>query len=163
MKQGIGIRPAAGAIDIVAGVILCYILHWFIGFYFAFRAMATFHVGQPGTIWKGSIPWMLGMIGPFIYVLPIVFFLIFLPEAIWGQSIGKKIFGLKIKGTPKELWLRYLIKTVGFWGITLALILGSWQLLVFFLGAGIIVLLGFLVSEIYPFYGAVLGSVGPEK
>lgn len=141
MRKGFWGRLAAGIIDIAAGFLLCYLIHWYVGRYFALRAVVTFHIGEPGTVWRGFIPMMLGAIGNYFYTLPFALFLIFLPEAIWGQSIGKFILRIKIAGEPKKLWLRYFIKTVGLWGMSLAFVLGVWQLLVFFLGLGIIVLL----------------------
>lgn len=141
MKQGRGIGLAAGAIDIFFGLILCHFLQLFLGYYFASRAVVTLRIGQPGTIWNGPIPWVMGMFGNYVYTIPFALFLIFLPEAIWGWTIGKKMLGLRVKGTLKQRALRFLIKTSGFWGMTLALVIGSWQLLVLFLGSGILSLL----------------------
>jgi hypothetical protein len=141
MTRGLFRRISALAIDVVLALLLCYALHWYVGFYFSGRAFVTLRVGQPGTLWRGAIPWFLSLIGPYFYTLPLSFFLIFLPEALWGRSIGKLFTGLKISGRKKDLWLRYLLKTTLFWGTTLALMLGSWQLLVFFLVVGILILL----------------------
>jgi len=140
MRKGFWSRLAAGVIDLAAGFFLCYLIHWHIGRYFALRAVVTLHIGEPGTIWKGTIPWIMGMFGEYVYTLPFALFLVFLPEAIWGRSIGKLVLRIKIAGEPKKLWLRYFIKTIGLWGMTLALVLGIWQLLIFFLGLGIIVI-----------------------
>ena len=146
MRRGFGVRLAAGTVDVFLGFLVCYILHWFIGYYFASRAVVALHIGEPASLWKGPIPLLLGIIGPFFYVLPFAFLLIFLPEAIWGWSIGKKIFELKIEASKESLWTRYLIKTSGLLGITLALIIGSWELTVISTGIGIIILLGFFLS-----------------
>ena len=139
MKKGLLRSATALALDLVFALFLCYLLHWFVGFYFAKRAFITLRAGQPGTIWKGVIPWFLSLIGPYFYTLPLSFFLIYLPEAVWGWSIGKLLMGLRITGRAKDRWLRFIVKTSGFWGITLAFVLGSWQVLAFMLGIGVVV------------------------
>ncbi|MFH1825757.1 MAG: RDD family protein [bacterium] len=136
-------RFLAGLIDLLAGFGLCYLLHWRVGLYFTRRALVALHAGAPDTFWKGTIPWLMGLAGPFIYTLPLAFLLISLPE-IWGWSLGKKFVGLSIaSGNGRSgLLIRFLIKTVGFWGITLALVTGSRWLIVlsFFLGCIILLL-----------------------
>ncbi len=110
------------------GFLLCYILHWYLGYYFASRAVVTFQIGVPGSLWKGPIPMILGIIGTYFYTLPFAFFLAFLPEAFIGWSLGKKLLRLRIADQNRKvaerasLWRRLLFKTSGLWGITLALV-----------------------------------------
>ena len=140
-------RLVAGLIDIGFGLVLCHFLRNYFGHYFAARSVVTFHIGSPTTIWKGTIPWLMAMFSLFVYTLPLALFLAFLPEAIWGRGLGKFLLGLRIEGSPKKLWLRYLLKTTMFWGMTLGLILGSWQVLVLAIVMGAIVLLAGLPSR----------------
>jgi len=117
-------------VEIILGFLLCYALHWFVGYYFATRAVVTLHIGDPNSIWKGPIPWLMGIFGTYVYTLPFAFFLVFLFRAIWSKLTSR------------------VILAAGFGGMTLAFVLGSWQLLVFSLGIGIIVLLGFFLYNI---------------
>lgn len=41
-----------------------------------------------GTLWRGTVPWVMGIFSIFVYTLPLVLFLIFLPEAIWGITLA---------------------------------------------------------------------------
>jgi hypothetical protein len=43
-------RFTAGFLDVILGFALGYLLHWRVGHYFATRAVATFHIGSPGTL-----------------------------------------------------------------------------------------------------------------
>lgn len=139
MIKGFLARFAAGICDVIMGLSLCYILHWHLGHYLASRSVVTFHIGQPGTLWKGLIPWILGLFGTYFYTLPFALFLIFLPEAIWGRSFGKML--LRLPAVSNHLWPRFFLKTTMFWGMTLALVVGSWELMVSSIVVGSIILL----------------------
>jgi len=80
------------------------------------------------------------------FTLPFALLLVYLPEALWGRSIGKLVFGLRIEASQEARWTRYLFKTSGLLGITLAFIIGSWELTVISTGVGIVILLGFFLS-----------------
>jgi hypothetical protein len=147
MRQGFGRRLTAGLVDLLAGLSLCWIIHWPLGYYFATRAVVAFRIGAPDTLWKGTIPWLMGIFGTYVYTIPLALWLILLPEAIWGFSIGKMLWRLRIKGSTGQvapsinLWSRYLLKTCVFWGLTLSLIVGSWNLVVLSTVIGLLILL----------------------
>lgn len=105
-----------------------------IGFFFASRAAIMLKIDSVDSIWKGPVPMIMGILGPFVYVLPLSILLIMLSEPITGISPGKKILGLKIIPrnnvilSKKMLWCRSAIKTSFFWGLVLAMLLGNWIL-----------------------------------
>ena len=106
-------------------------------------------IDEPGTLWQGPVPMVLGILGPLVYLLPAVFLLVLLPEAFYGASPGKFALGMRVRGEEGEpapagrRWLRWGIKTACFWGMTLALITGKWEPAAASIIAGALVLAGF--------------------
>jgi hypothetical protein len=140
-------RLAAGFFDLLAGFILAYFLRFWVGYFFAARAVITLQIGSPNTYWQGLIPWIIGFFSTYFYSLPLAFFLVFLPEAIWGKSAGKMFLWLTIKDhngltpAPQNLWLRFILKTTIFWGTTLALLLGNWPIIILSIISGVLILI----------------------
>lgn len=127
------LRLLAASIDALLGVVLGFLLSFSrIGNFFAERAVVMLKIGSPDTIWKGLIPMIMGILGPFFYVLPLSLLLVFLIEPLTGASLGKRILRLKIvlenKGvvSREKLWYRSAIKSVLFWGLVAGLLFGSW-------------------------------------
>jgi hypothetical protein len=116
---------------VVLGVLLA---NTGIGFFFAKRAVVMLKIGSVDTIWKGPVPMIMGILGPFTYVLPLAMLLVLLAEPLTGTSPGKSMLGLKIIPynkailSKKSLWCRTAIKSVFFWGLVVALLSGNWIL-----------------------------------
>ena len=108
-------------------------------------------IGSPDSLWKGPIPFLLGVIGPFSYVLPLAIWLVLLSEPLFGTSPGKFLFRLKICKTDgkqaklKEKWIRHASKTSPLWILILALLVGSWQVAVISVFALVVILPGFFL------------------
>lgn len=147
-RAGFWIRAEAACIDAVLGFGLTLLLSKTVGDFFARRAVVTLRIGDPHTLWKGPIPMMLGIVGEVVYLLPFTFLVVRLLEPLTGATIGKRALGLRVRaadGGPasrSRLWLRTGILTVGMWGWTLALLVGSWQIAVLATAAGLVVFLG---------------------
>jgi uncharacterized RDD family membrane protein YckC len=140
-------RIAANAVDLMLGMVLAYALSGTaVGFYFASRAVVMLRIGAPETVWKGAIPMIMGILGPFVYGLPFAILIVLLAEPSVGISPGKRLFGLRVRsrgaGAPSraQYWRRAIIKSAPFWGLTLALVAGSWQLALAFSIAGLALL-----------------------
>jgi hypothetical protein len=128
-------RVMANAIDLLVGLVLGLALsNTIVGFFFASRAVVMLRIGAADTIWKGPIPMILGMLGPFVYGLPFAILLVLLAEPLTGTSPGKALLGLTIvpsgDGIPsrRQRWRRAIVKATPCWGLTAALLTGSWVL-----------------------------------
>jgi hypothetical protein len=129
------LRLVAASIDMFMGAALGFLLSFSrIGYFFASRAVVMLKIGSPETIWKGPIPMIMGILGPFVYVLPLSILLVLMIEPLTGASLGKRILRLKIisandEVVPKrKLWYRSAIKASCFWGLVAALLFGNWVL-----------------------------------
>jgi uncharacterized RDD family membrane protein YckC len=95
---------------------------------------------------------VLGIMGNFVYVLPLSLLLVFAVEAALGRTGGKLLLGLRVGGEgktpviPRQLWGRTALKTSGFSLMVLALLLGSWPLAAAALAAGLVFFLGFFAA-----------------
>jgi hypothetical protein len=149
--KGFWLRLFTGSVDGVIGLVVALLLSNSTGVFFAHRAVVMLEIGSPNTLWQGPIPMVLGIMGTLVYGLPFAMLLVFLPEALSGATPGKCLLRIRVKGredspaTKWRLWLRYLLKTCGLWGMTLALLAGSWELAIIAAVAQIVVLLGFLL------------------
>jgi hypothetical protein len=106
-----------------------------VGVFFARRAVVMLRIGEPGTLWKGPIPMMMGIAGTFVYALPLAFLLVALVEPITGASPGKMMFRVRPSSgesaaSSRERWRHAIIAATPWWGLTAALLFGSWQLAV---------------------------------
>jgi hypothetical protein len=151
------LRLSAAFIDALLGLTAGFLLALGrIGNFFAERAVVMLRIGSPDTIWKGLIPMIMGILGPFVYSLPLAVFLIMLIEPLTGVSLGKRIVRLriipeeKVTLSSRERWARFAAKTVLFWGLVLALLLGSWVLALCSVVLGCLVLCSFLASFFFP-------------
>jgi uncharacterized RDD family membrane protein YckC len=119
-----------------------------IGLFFARRAVVTLHIGDPHTLWKGPLPFILGAIGEVVYLIPFTFLLVWILDPLSGATVGKRLLRLRVRRTDGEpsssarRWWRSALQTAGFWGLTLAFLVGSWQLVIVALVAGAIVFAG---------------------
>jgi hypothetical protein len=151
---GLLIRALAACLDAAAGVGLAVLGASTLGMFFAHRAVATLHIGEPGTWWKGPIPLMLGVFGEVVYLLPFTFLLVWLSEPLSGATIGKRLLGLRVRCTggpaasPSALWQRFAIQTVGFWGLTVSLLAGRWEIAAVALVCGAAVMVAGLHSRL---------------
>jgi uncharacterized RDD family membrane protein YckC len=127
-------RVAAATVDAAVGLGLAFLLSQTMGMYFARRAVVMLHIGEPGTWWQGPIPLMLGVVGEITYLLPFTFWLAWLLDPITGATLGKRLMGIRVRATDGSvplratLWRRHFIQTCGVWGLSLAMVTGSWQL-----------------------------------
>lgn len=147
------LRLAAAAIDTLAGAAAGLLLaNTRVGYFFAGRAAVMLRIDSPESVWKGPIPMIMGIMGPFVYTLPFTILLIFLIEAAGGASPGKKILGIKVISSgggrpfPKQLWYRTMIKTCLLWGLLISLLLGDWRLALCSVILGAAVVLSMLLS-----------------
>jgi hypothetical protein len=137
-------RMMADAIDLMVGLALGLALsNTIVGFFFASRAVVMLRIGAADTIWKGPLPMILGILGPFVYGLPFAILLVLVSEPLIGTSPGKALLGLKIVPCGDgivargQLWRRAIIKATPFWGLTAALLTGSWVLSLVFSIVGV--------------------------
>ena len=141
-------RIFAVLIDFLTGIGLGLLMSHSFGYYFAQRAEVMLRIGAPDSLWRGPIPMLLGVVGPFTYILPLALYLIFLTEPLFNNSLGKQLFKLKITdhlgNSPqsKQKWIRHFIKTSPLWIMILALVLGSWQIALISVMSAFVVLLG---------------------
>lgn len=112
----------------------------------------TLRIGDPNTVWKGAIPFVLGVVGEITYLLPFTLLLVLMLDPLMGATVGKRVFGLRVRtadcrpGTRAQHWLRTAAKTVGLSGWTLALLIGRWELAVLATLAGGVALFGSLAA-----------------
>jgi len=129
-------RLAAAAIDVLAGAALgLFLSQSRVGIYFAERAVVMLHIGSPGTVWKGPIPMIMGYLGTFVYTLPFALLLVFVIEPAIGTSPGKKL--MRVTPPAHISWRVAMRRTMPLWGLVVALLVGSWQLALLFLVAGV--------------------------
>lgn len=132
-------RLAAGALDLLAAVALGIVLsNTAVGDFFARRAVVMLRIGAPDTIWKGPIPMLMGIAGRFVYVLPLAFLAVALCRPVFGNSPGKAILSLPNEpdadraDAPARPWIRTIARAAPWWGLTVALLTGSWVLALVF-------------------------------
>ena len=108
--------------------------------------------GYEESLWKGPIPFLMGIVGPFSYVLPAAALLLLLSEPLFGQSPGKLIVKIAIKDEVSTVpslakrWIRHLLKTLSLWLVNLALIVGVWQIALIAVFFAIYTFVNFLLS-----------------
>jgi hypothetical protein len=147
---GFLLRAAAATIDAALGFGLALALSSSLGAYFARRAVVALRIGEPGTWWHGPIPMALGIFGEVVYLLPLTLLVVLAVEPFLGTTVGKAILGLEVGGEVDEpvprarLWVRWATKGAGFWGWTVALLSGSWQVAALATGAAAAVAVGTL-------------------
>ena len=147
-------RRIAGGIDALAGLLLGFAFsNTPVGYFFATRAVVMLRIGAPDTWWKGPIPMLMGIAGTFVYALPFAFLVVALSEPVFGNSPGRALLGLaNSRGGEgdvfrRQRWRRALIRTAPWWGLTVALLAGSWVLALVFS----MVALAFLVNAAVTF------------
>lgn len=151
-RKGIFIRLSILMLDISFVILLTILLSRFTGKFFARRSVLMLKIGSPNSLWKGPIPMIISAAGYFFFGLPFSGFIIFLPEAFFGASPGKMIFGIRVrkidgqKASLKLLILRYALKTIGAWGLMVSLIVANMYLAAFSFVAGCLVLVGSLLA-----------------
>lgn len=127
-------RGLAAAVDGLVALALAALLSNTSGVYFARRAVETFHIGRPETIWKGLVPMLLGAVSTVAYGAAFALLLVWLMEALFGTSPGKLLLRHEIAvhsdHRASALWGRFAVKASGAWLFCIALVLGSWQVVV---------------------------------
>lgn len=145
-RAGLARRFAAGLVDGALGLLLAMLLAGSSGHYFAERAVDTFAIGSPGTIWKGPVPLVLGVLGTVGYGIPLALALVLLSEPLTGRTPGKMLMRLIVTGeeggdvSPGALWIRAAVKTGPLFGFAVGLAVGAWLLAALSFGAGVLVL-----------------------
>jgi len=120
-------------VDAVAACGLAVLLAPTAGWFFAERAVVTFRVYSPHTVWNGPIPLVLGAISPLSYGLAFAVCAVLVGEALWGMGPGKVLTGQMIIPAEKNivsrrLWRRYALKLAPWWLFCLSLVTGWWPL-----------------------------------
>jgi hypothetical protein len=169
--RGWRLRALAAAVDAVVGLGLAILLASSTGTYFAERAVATLHIGSPGTRWTGPVPLVLGAISPLAYGAPFAFLLVGLMEPLFATSPGKLLFrGEIVPATPdarrRRLCGRFAIKAAPAWLACGALVTGQWPVALASAVAAAVVLLGCapLVAARPPLHDRVAGTlVAPRR
>jgi len=150
--RSIWIRGVAGVVDLVLAVVLALLLQSTSGELLAGRAAILFRVGQPDTLWTGTVPLVLGAASHLVYGYPLAFLLVTLPEGWSGASAGKLLTRSVVADargsvTSRGLrWRRLLWKASGAWIFLLALLTTWWPLAVLAVLAGVVVALGCLAA-----------------
>jgi uncharacterized RDD family membrane protein YckC len=138
--------------DLLVAGVCALLLSGSPGRWFARRAVVTLSIGTQDTLWRGPVPMVLGILGEFVYVLPLALLLVLLPEAVFGAGPGKWALGLHVAaadgsepGARRRL-LRYTVKCCAPWVMVLALVAGSMALAEAAFGAGAVVLAGLVLA-----------------
>ncbi|MFI5243951.1 MAG: hypothetical protein ACHQQR_01915 [Gemmatimonadales bacterium] len=149
-----GRRLIAVALDALAALLLGVLLsNTPVGDFFARRAVVMLRIGAPGTIWKGPIPMLMGIAGRFVYVLPVALLAVALCEPVFGNSPGRAMLGLvpgTVDGESRSRLQRYgraLVTAAPWWGLTAALLAGSWVLALVFVLAALALLVNAAISR----------------
>jgi len=137
-----GRRALACCIDALTALLLGLLLAPTAGRALAARAVTALRIGEPGSPWTGGWPMALGAVGDLVYGLPLTLTLVLLAEPLTGWTPGRARLGLAVRGGRP--WVRFLVKGAGAWGLTLALLLGSWTGVVAAAAATAVVLFGTL-------------------
>jgi hypothetical protein len=144
---------AAAAIDSLLGLGTALLLSGTpIGRFFAERAVVMLQIDNPASVWKGTLPLILGAFGEVVYTVPFAVLLIVGTEAVFDRSPGKWLSGLRIVGaehhaTPRQLCGRAAIKLVGAWGCVVGLLTGYWPAAAVGLIFGMVVVASILSSR----------------
>jgi len=131
-------RVAARVIDVGLALLLGFIFALGpVGTLFARRAVVMLRIGEPGTLWKGPIPMLMGIAGTFVYALPLAFLLVALAAPAVGASPGELLLRVRPRGVENRAarWRQAIVLATPWWGLTAALLIGSWQFAVVVLGA----------------------------
>ena len=129
-------RAASLLIDLVVALALTMLLASTSGRFFAERAVATLHIYDPDSLWKGPVPMVLGAVSTLSYGFAFAALLVLAAEPLTGRTPGRLATGglvTDIAGRPadgRRLWRRHAIKTSGFWLFCLALLVARWEILV---------------------------------
>ena len=150
-----GRRVVATGIDAVLGFALAMFLATTpVGVFFARRAFVMFRIDQPGSVWKGPIPMVLGIFGEIVYTVPFAILIVAATETLIHRSPGKWILGLRIASADgnagaglEQRSLRVAGKMVGPGGFVLGLLTGSWLVALCSVVAGCVVITSVLVHR----------------
>jgi len=151
-RRGFGIRLLSSIIDGLLGLVVALLLASTTGRWFAGRSGVMLSIGSPDSFWRGPIPMILSILGPLVYGLPFALLLVLLPDALFGTGPGKWLLRMRVAaadggpGQAGRLWLRWVIKCIGLWGMALALALGRSPVAFIALAAGFTVLAGFFLT-----------------
>lgn len=83
-RAGFWIRAVAAGLDAAAAFALSIVLAPSVGIFFARRAVVTLRIGEPGTLWRGPVPLMIGIFGEVFYLLPLTISLVWLLDPLTG-------------------------------------------------------------------------------
>lgn len=147
-----GSRISAALIDAVLGGVLTLLLSGTSGHWFSERAVIMLSIGSPDTFWNGPIPYIIGVFGSVVYGAPFAFLLVTLSGAFFGATPGKWLLRLHVisaddrPATHRMLLVRWAVKSVGLWGLVVALVVGKSAVAAVAVILGAVVLLGFLAA-----------------
>ncbi len=120
------LRNLAALLDSLLILVLTGVLASTTGRFFAERAVVTFRIYSPDTLWNGPLPLVLGAFSTVTYGLAFAAVAIFVSEGLWGASPGKLICRRQVAGSRKAL--RCLLKTAPAWLFCSGLLVGRWEL-----------------------------------
>jgi len=139
-------RFGAGAVDALVALALALLLSESIGRWFAGRAVDALRIGRPDSLWTGGAPMVLGAAGDLVYGMPLALTLILSAEPLTLATPGKQVLGIRIvpADSRRRLFVRFLVKGLGAWAVTLSLAAGSWPATALAAGLGALGLVGCL-------------------
>ncbi len=127
-------RVMAALIDTMLAFLLTALLASSVGWFFAERAVITFRVYSPDTLWNGPIPLMLGAISTLSYGFAFALLVVLSCEGVWGASLGKILMRRRVRSLARDaapsrdVWRRFALKTAPWSVFCLALLSGRWEL-----------------------------------
>jgi len=138
------VRVLAVMIDTLLALLLTALLASSAGWFFAERAVSTFRIYSPDTIWNGPVPLVLGAISPLSYGFAFALVVVLASEGFLGASMGKAAVRIRVAAASgsdapqRRIMVRFVLKTAPWWVFCLALLAGRWELVVLavLLGAG---------------------------
>lgn len=140
-------RVLASLIDAVLAFLLASLLASSSGWYFAERAVVTFRIHAPDTVWNGPLPLVLGAVSTLSYGFAFALLLVLFGEALWGAAPGKLLTRRVIVAPDRaSRWLRFGLKMAPWWLFCLALVLGRWELAAVAAACGVGLLLDLVLS-----------------
>ena len=141
------LRVLAALIDILLALLLTALLASSAGWFLAERAVSTFRIYSPDTIWNGPIPLVLGAVSPLSYGFAFALVVVLASEGFWGASTGKAVVRIRVAAASgsdaphRRVMERFVLKTLPWWMFCLALLAGRWELVVLavLLGVGAVI------------------------
>ena len=142
------LRLLAMVVDAMVGALVALILApTALGHFFSSRAVVLLRIGEPGSWFKGPVAMIMGVLGEFVFLLPLALALALAAEVVGSRGLGKRLCRIRIAGPARRAFVvRYLIKISPLWLSVLALLSGVWMVEMIALASALALLLGWLVA-----------------